>query len=171
MILIGCAAIGLPVSIASHLLVLAGFQPGGISFFIVLMIGSLLSILPRILIVLSFPLRMKIIKKDHNFGEHLAAIICGCPDWMKYRMKYLIMGLYIYCFINFVINMFAFMALSDGKPMRITNEVPIVVWRYFSGFWMILYAAGLASLITWYRRGFSALERAFFDDVTPGPWG
>jgi hypothetical protein len=163
MLLIGCAAVGLPLSIVVHLVSLAGIQPGGIALFIATTAGGFLAISVNILLVLRLPKWIIFLERDpkDSFRRSLA-IFSGCPVWMKY----ITIVLYFYCLGNFAINML--IALATLHPGKLTSDIPIVIWRYVSGFWMLFYAAGLATLTTTYRKGFSALEREFFG---LGPWG
>jgi hypothetical protein len=69
-------------------------------------------------------------------------VLKGSPDWMRY----MVYGFFSYAFVNFLLFM---MQAPTGKGGG-TNP-PAVVWRGFSGHWMVFYSAAFAIL-------FSAIE-------------
>jgi hypothetical protein len=141
------AACGLVLSLAVHLLSLAGLQPpGGNALFVALHVGIFPMWLPVILIMMKLTTGMR-----PSFGWHRdywKVLFSGCPAWMRYMTN----GFFIYAIVNFVVFM---MIGPTGK--HIGGDPPTSVWRGFSGHWMVFYSAGLAIFTTAYQRGISNL--------------
>jgi hypothetical protein len=68
-------------------------------------------------------------------------------------MKYMTYGFFLYAFVNFAI------AVIRGVTKHQASVEPTPdVWQSFSGHWMFFYSAGLAILMTAYRRGLTNLS-------------
>ena len=141
--LIGYAACGLALSLAAHLVSLAGFQPpGGNALFTSLHCGIFPLVLALILISKMVPGAIDV--KTDNWR---LPFVPGCPTWISYTTR----GLYIFALMNFA---FLFLAnlLSSGAPALSMShslgagDPSIASWRGFSSIWMVFYSFGLASL-------------------------
>jgi hypothetical protein len=149
------AACGLVLSLTVHILSLFGIAPGGTTLFTALDIGIFPLWIPVVLI------GRKMAGAGIRRGDFWKAALSGCPPWMKV-MTY---GFFAYAVANFVFFMFyAPIGQKTGA------NIPPTVAHGSSGHWMAFYSAGLAILITAYRRGLSNLERKcpFGHDVS---WG
>ena len=62
-------------------------------------------------------------------------VLRGALDWMRY----MVYGFFGYAFLNFAL----FMAKA---PSGHAEGIPAIVWRGFSGHWMLFYSAALATL-------------------------
>ena len=62
-------------------------------------------------------------------------VLRGCPDWMRY----MVYGFFGYAFLNFALFM-------SKSPTGHLEGTPPIVWRGFSGHWMLFYSAALATL-------------------------
>jgi hypothetical protein len=135
------AAVGLVLSLATHILSLAGIRLGGMGLFIGLHVG----IFPLWLVVvlISRKLTAGALPKDY-----WRVALSGCPAWVKY-MTY---GFLIYAVLNFAIFI---VTAPAGKAVGASP--PSDVWRGFSGHWMFFYSVGLAIVTTAHRRGLSNL--------------
>jgi hypothetical protein len=138
LLLILYAACGLMLSLAAHLLALAGHPPGGNALFFALHIGIFPLWIPVVLISMKM---MNGVRRQDYWEVALA----GCPPWMKY-MTY---GFFAYAVINFAIFV---ILVPKGKP-PVGGAPPPEVWHGFSGHWMLFYSAGLAILTGVYLRG------------------
>ena len=145
--LMAYAACGLVLSLAVHLLALAGVQVGGNALFFGLHAGIFPLWLAVVLIAMKLTNGMRLTGMRLDYWK---VVFSGCPAWMRY-MTY---GFFIYALVNFAIF---FYVAPVGK--QIGGVPPASVWRGFSGHWMVFYAAGLAILTTAYRRGISNLEQ------------
>jgi hypothetical protein len=139
--LMGYAAFGLILSLALHLLAVAGVQPpGGTILFAALHIGI-------------FPLWIPVVSIAMKTGNNSASTIrwgwlgflSGCPLWMLFMT----LGFMIYAGINFS----SFVEAPIAK--QVGGDPPTAVWRGFSGHWMLFYSAGLAIVTAAHRRGTS----------------
>ena len=144
--LIVYAACGLVLSMAAHILSLFGVV-FGTSVFVALHVGIFPLWIPVVF------LSMKMSGGGMNRKDFWKVALSGCPSWMRY-MTY---GFFIYAFVNFAI-FFVLMSLHP-PPKQIVGAPPPVVLHGFSGHWMAFYSAGLAILVTVYRRGLSNLRR------------
>lgn len=148
--LIAYAAAGLLLSLTVHLLSFVGLQPGGTALFFGLHVGIFPLWLPVVLIAMKMSGGMPRQYYWNPFGswKSLNFLFAGSPAWMQYMT----LGFMIYALVNFAI----FLVLAPtGKAS--SGEPPAVVWRGFSGHWMVFYSAGLMVLTTAYRRGLSNL--------------
>jgi hypothetical protein len=139
------AAVGLVLSLVVHVFSFFGPPPGGEALFFALHVG----IFPLWIPVVFISMKLTSGIQSRNSWKAWNATLSGCPDWLKY-MTY---GFFIYAIVNFVI--FAVIA-PTGKPHG--DAPPDIVWKGFSGHWMLFYCAGLATLTTAYRRGLGNLQ-------------
>lgn len=130
------AATGLVLSLTVHLLSYAGEQPGGNALFAALHIGIFPLWIPVVLI--SKKMSAGVPQKD--FWK---TAMSDCPTWMKYMTN----GFFCYALINFAIFIF-----HAPKGKHDNGPPPPIVWRGFSGHWMLFYSAGLMVVTTAYRR-------------------
>jgi len=122
------AAIGLVLSIASHLAALqAKSGPLG-NYTWTLHLGALAVCVPAAIVARR--LRRGVPRK-HQWK----AVLAGCPTWMKYVLY----GFLAYALVNFAIFM---MAPHSGGA----GPMPPSVVRGFSGHWMAIFAGVLAIL-------------------------
>jgi hypothetical protein len=136
------AAAGFTASAVVHVQALFGIDPAFGKLTWALHIGVFLVFLPAALETRAFTL-----PRDHWW--HVA--LRGCPAWMRM----LIQGLFIYALINFAV----FVYLDWGRPQR-DHEDPLL-WRMFSGHWMVFYSSSFAMLYSARRlRGASPREDA-----------
>ena len=146
------AACGLAVSLAVHVLALAGFQPAGNGLFFALHVGIFPLWIPVVFIAMKMAQGTRI-DRWWGWGNNWSmwnAMLSGCPPWMRYMTN----GFLIYAIVNFAI--FILFLAPTGK--QVGGNPPSVVWRGFSGHWMVFYSAGLAILTSAYRKGLSNLE-------------
>jgi hypothetical protein len=126
---IGLAAIGLALSLWVHIGALAGKRVAPEYYFWMLHIG---------IFAVWFPAVFVSIRRvgNTNRKDYWKVVLKGSPDWMRY-MAY---GFFGYAFLNFVVFWLQSVNGSEGP-----NTSP-VVWRGFSGHWMLFYSAALAIL-------------------------
>ena len=128
------AAVGLALSIASHLAALqAKSGPLG-NYTWSLHLGALVVCVPAAKVARR--LMRGVPRKDQ-----WKALLAGCPVWMKY-MLYGFLG---YAVVNFAIFMVT-------PHTRGTGPMPPSVVRGFSGHWMAIYAGALAIIYSGAKR-------------------
>ena len=137
------AVCGLVLSLAAHLLALAGVAPGGNALFVALHVGIFPLWIPVVFI------GMRLNNGAMNRRAAWDAMTSGCPAWMRYMTR----GFFIYALVNFFLFV---MTMPAGATKG--GEPSAAVWRGFSGHWMLFYSAGLATLTTAYRRGWANLQ-------------
>jgi hypothetical protein len=123
------AAVGLLLSIASHLAALRGTQGPLGNFTPMLHIGIFVVWIPTVLVANRFT-------KNVPRKDLWKVMLRGCPDWMKY-MTYAFFG---YAIVNFLF--FITVAPKGGGSFSMSPQVV----RGFSGHWMAFYCAALAVL-------------------------
>jgi len=123
------AAVGLALSILSHIAALLGQQGPLGSYSWVLHIGIFVVWIPAVLV--SQRLTAEVARKD--FWK---AALRATPSWMKY----MVYGFFGYAVLNFAF--FITQAPSKGG----SGPMPPAVVRGFSGHWMAFYAAAMAIL-------------------------
>jgi hypothetical protein len=134
------AAIGLALSIASHLAALQG-KPGPLANYTwTLHIGALAVCVPAAIVA-------RRIARGLPRKDQWKAVLHGCPPWTKYVLY----GLIGYALVNFAI----FMA-TPQKPGA--GLMPPTVVRGFSGHWMAIYAIALAVLYSAAKANARALQ-------------
>lgn len=123
------AACGLALSIAAHVMALAGVPIPG---------GGLVWLLHLGIFVVWTPAVLASIKMTrHASRKDLWKVaLAGCPEWMR-RSFYILTG---YAFINFIL----FFASTAGQDRKSTTHLAEV--RGFSGHWMAFYGAAFAIL-------------------------
>lgn len=125
---IALAAIGLALSIASHLAALQG-KPGRLGNYTwTLHIGALAVCVPAAIVG-------RRIARGLPRKDRWKAVLGGCPGWTKYVLY----GLVGYALVNFAI--FIATPIKGGAGL-----MPPGVVRGFSGHWMAIYAIALAVL-------------------------
>jgi len=126
------SALGLVLSIGSHLAALAGLPiPGGSSVW-GLHIGIFVVWLPTVLVAN----RMARHGKRADFWK---LVLSGCPAWARYALY----GLFGYAVFNFIIGMGGVTSHQKSNGGTSLGEV-----RLFSGHWMVFYGAAFATLIS-----------------------
>jgi len=71
-----------------------------------------------------------------NRPDFWKVILKGAPGWMRYTLY----GLFGYAILNFAL----FMAQAPSSGNKTGGNPPAIVWRGFSGHWMVFYGAALA---------------------------
>lgn len=97
-------------------------------FFWILHVGIFVVWLPTVLVA----------KKrvgNRSSKDYWKLVLRGSPEWMRYTVY----GFFGYAFVNFAL----FMAQA---PSGHAEGTPPIVWRGFSGHWMLFYSAALATL-------------------------
>jgi hypothetical protein len=115
------AALGLALSVASHIEALQG-NPGPLGKYTwTLHLGALAICIPAAIVARK---------------SKWKALLAGCPAWMRYVLY----GFITYAIVNFAIFMVT--PHGGGSP----GLMPPAVVRGFSGHWMAIYAAAFAVL-------------------------
>ena len=134
------AAIGLALSIASHLAALQG-KPGPLGNYTwTLHIGALAVCVPAAIVA-------RRITRGLPRKDQWKALRSGCPAWTKYVLY----GLVGYAVVNFAI--FIATAKNAGPGL-----MPPAVVRGLSGHWMAIYALALAVLYSGAKANARALQ-------------
>jgi hypothetical protein len=124
------AAAGLVLSLAAHLMALAGIPiPGGKTVF-ALHIGVFVVWIPAVIVSIRVMRRIRGRKFWHIVLEN-------CPFWMRT----IVQVTFIYAIANFVL----FLISTAGHPVPAGDPSPPEL-RGFSGHWMVFYAAAFAAL-------------------------
>lgn len=124
------AAIGFVLSVAAHVVALAGLPiPGGQAVF-GLHVGIFVVWFPTVLV----SIRTTRFADRNDFWN---VALSGCPAWMRNAFY----AVFAYAIVNFVVFMFA--SSTGGRPpvKSLASEV-----RGFSGHWMVFYAAAFTTL-------------------------
>jgi len=124
------AATGFVLSLATHLLALAGETPPGGGLVWGLHIGIFTVWIPTVWIT-----NRKTHGPDRKFDWKTAT--AGCPVWMRRVLQVV----FVYAIINFVL----FMLGMAGQPKPVGPAPPSVL-RGFSGHWMVFYGAAFSTL-------------------------
>jgi hypothetical protein len=124
------AAIGFVLSLATHLMALAGKAPPGGGLVWGLHIGIFAVWIPTVLISK---------RKVHGVDRKLAwkTAVAGCPVWMSRALQVVS----VYAVVNFIL----FMLGTAGHPKPV-GPAPASVLRGFSGHWMLFYGAAFTTL-------------------------
>jgi hypothetical protein len=123
------ALIGLLLSIWVHVGALFGRRVAPDYFFALLHVGIFVVFFPAILVA-----QKRV--GSANRKDFWKVVTKGSPDGLRYLLYFF----FAYAFVNFAI----FMAQAPtGKQ---TGETPAVVWRGFSGHWMVFYCASFVIL-------------------------
>ena len=123
------SAVGLVVSLWVHLGAVAGRRVAPKAFFWILHVG---------IFVVWFPAVFVAQKRVGNVQrkDYWKIVLNGSPDWMRY----MVYGFFGYAMLNFALFMSKTPSGGGGA------NPPAVVWRGFSGHWMLFYSAALAIL-------------------------
>jgi hypothetical protein len=124
------SAIGLALSVASHIAALEGRQSPLGDFTPALHVGIFIVWIPAVLVAT----RMRTGSASRK--NYWKVVLRGCPAWMKY-MTY---GFFGYAALNF--SYFMMFGFKQGGP----GAMPPPMVRGFSGHWMAFYAAALGIL-------------------------
>jgi len=124
------AACGFVLSVATHVMALAGETIPGGGLVWVLHIGIFVVWIPTVLVG-------KRITSGANNKDFWKVALAGCPAWMRHALSIV----FVYGIVNFVIFM-----VSTGAHAKPTGTAPPAVVRGFSGHWMIFYGAAFATL-------------------------
>jgi hypothetical protein len=127
MLLAGC---GFVLSVAAHVMALAGvaFPGGGLVWG--LHIGIFVVWIPTVLVG-------NRVTRDSKRTDFWKTALVGCPVWMRRALPIL----FIYAIFNFIL----FIAGTSTHPKPAGPTPPWVV-RGFSGHWMVFYGAAFATL-------------------------
>ncbi len=148
--LMAYAAAGLIISLAVHLFSFTGVQLGGNAIFMALHIGIFPLWIPVAILSSKMAGRMAWGVRGRDY---LDRVMSGAPDWMRQMTRVF----YVYAFVNFAI-FFVWTLSSGGKAAGADSAFSNMVWRGFSGHWMLFYSAGLAILAAAYRKAPGQLE-------------
>lgn len=130
------AVCGFLISLAVHLLALAGRLPPGGEAIFAMHFGIFIVWIPAVLV----SIRLNQGQRTRNSWKHMLA---GCPDWMRYAAY----GLFGYAFLNFFLA-FGGQTTDQGH----TNELSPAVLRGFSGHWMLFYGMAFCILFSAFRK-------------------
>ena len=123
------SAVGLVLSLWVHIGALAGKRVAPEYYFWMLHVGIFAVWFPAVFVSMG---RVG----NANRKDYWKVVLRGSPDWMRY----MVYGLFGYAFVNFAL--FWMQAPNGGGGAN----PPAVVWRGFSGHWMLFYSAALAIL-------------------------
>ncbi len=121
------AAIGLILSVASHLAALLGMAGPLGDHAPVLHVGIFVVWLPTVLVANAM---------GGGRRPGWSEVLRGCPPWMKYIVSVSAS----YAVVNFILF------LLSAPPKTAANGMPPSVVRGFSGHWMVFYSAAMAVL-------------------------
>jgi hypothetical protein len=125
------SAMGLLLSVGSHLAALAGWPIPGGNLVWGLHVGIFVVWLPTVLVAN----RMTRYGKRSDFWK---LALSGCPTWARYALY----GLFGYAVLNFIFGMSKLPGHGGGS----NASNPGVEVRLFSGHWMVFYGAAFATL-------------------------
>jgi hypothetical protein len=123
------SAIGLVVSLWVHVGAVMGRRVAPGAFFWMLHIGIFVVWFPAVLVA-------QRLVGSTNRKDFWRAVLKESPDWMRY----MVYGFGGYAMVNFLLFMTKAPTGGGGA------NPPAVVWRGFSGHWMVFYSAALAIL-------------------------
>jgi hypothetical protein len=129
-VFIGLSAVGFVLSLWVHFGAVAGHRVAPEAFFWILHMGIFVVWLPAVIVA-------KRQVGNLNRKDFWKVVLKGSPDWMRY----LFYGFFGYAVVNFMYFMFqAPTGRTEGA------ETPAMVWRGFSGHWMVFYLSAFAIL-------------------------
>ena len=139
---IGISAVGFVLSLWVHFGAVAGRRVAPAPFFWILHMG---------IFVVWFPAVMVAQRQvgSLNRKDFWKVILKDSPDWVKY----LVYGFFAYAVINF---MYFFTQAPSGHSEG--GDPPAMVWRGFSGHWMVFYLSALAILYSTTRQSAGTLR-------------
>lgn len=124
------SAMGLILSLYVHIGALRGQQVVPDAFFWGLHIGIFPVWIPVVFI------GKRLSEDAPRKQDYWKFALKGAPDWMRF----MVYGFFVYAIVNFMI----FIAHAPAK--QLPGSPPPMVWRGFSGHWMVFYAAAMAVL-------------------------
>lgn len=124
------AACGITLSIAAHVMALAGVPIPGGGLVWVLHVGIFVVWLPAVLVSLKMT-------RHASRKDLWKMALAGCPEWMR-RSLYVLFG---YAMLNFIL-FFTSTAGQSRQDRKSTSNLAEV--RGFSGHWMIFYGVAFA---------------------------
>jgi len=129
-VFIGLSAVGFVLSLWVHFGAVAGRRVAPAPFFWILHMG---------IFVVWFPAVMVAQRQVGNLNrkDFWKVILKGSPDWVRY----LVYGFFAYAVINF---MYFLTQAPTGRNEG--ADPPAIVWRGFSGHWMVFYLSAFAIL-------------------------
>ncbi len=129
-VFVGLSAVGFVLSLWVHFGAVAGGRVAPAPFFWILHMG---------IFVVWFPSVMVAQRQVGNLNrkDFWKVILKGSPDWVRY----LVYGFLGYAVVNF---MYFFYQAPTGRNEG--ADPPAMVWRGFSGHWMVFYLSALAIL-------------------------
>lgn len=126
---VGLSAVGLVLSLWVHLGAVMDHRVAPEALFWILHMGIFVVWFPTVLVA-----RKRV--GNRSSKDYWKLVLRGSPEWMRY----MVYGFFGYAFVNFAL----FMAKAPtGKG---GGDTPPIVWRGFSGHWMLFYSAALATL-------------------------
>ena len=126
---VGLSAVGLVLSLWVHLGAVMGRRVAPEAFFWILHMGIFVVWFPTVLVA-----RKRV--GNRRSKDYWRLVLQGSPEWMRY----MVYGFFGYAFVNFAL--FIAKAPTGGGGAN----PPAIVWRGFSGHWMLFYSAALATL-------------------------
>lgn len=128
------SAIGLLLSIATHVATLAGAPVPGGKLVWWLHIGVFVVFIPAAVIA-------NRINRGRPQNDFWKKVLSGCPAWMRY----LLYALFAYAIANFL------WVMATGGFQKPPEDAPLSGLRGFSGHWMVFYAAAFGIFYSAYR--------------------
>lgn len=138
------SAVGLILSLYAHIGALHGQQVVPDAFFWGLHVGIFPIWIPVVFI------GKRLSKDAPRKQDYWKFALKDAPDWMRY----MVYGFFVYAIVNFMI----FIAHAPAK--QLPGNPPPMVWRGFSGHWMVFYAAAMAVLYSAANSGKSGRNEA-----------
>ena len=126
---VGLSAIGLVLSLWVHLGAVMGRRVAPEAMFWILHMGIFVVWFPSV-----FVAKQRVSKRSSK--DYWKLVLQGAPEWMRY----MVYGFFGYAFLNFALFM------SKAPTGKGGGDTPAIVWRGFSGHWMLFYSAALATL-------------------------
>lgn len=144
-LLVAYAAVGLALSLFVHAASFVGTPPGGETLFF----GLHAAIFPLWIPVVFIAMKMS--GGIYRFGRQSSwgywkRLVDGAPIWMQLMTA----GFFAYALVNFAIF---FLMIAGHGQIQSQGAPPAIVWRGFSGHWMVFYSAGLTIATAAYLRG------------------
>jgi hypothetical protein len=141
-VFIGLSAVGFVLSLWVHFGAVAGQRVAPAAFFWILHMGIFVVWFPAVMVAQRQAGNLK--RKD--FWK---VVLKGSPDWVRY----LVYGFLGYAVVNF---MYFFFRAPTGRDDG--ANPPAMVWRGFSGHWMVFYLAAIAILYSAARQDAQSLR-------------
>jgi hypothetical protein len=126
---IGLSAIGFLLSLWVHLGALMGRRVAPEAFFWILHVGIFVVWFPAVYVAQR---RVRNAKRR----DYWKVVLRGCPDWLRY----LVGGFFAYALVNFMLF------IAHAPSGQSGGDPPGIIWRGFSGHWMVFYLTALAML-------------------------